>query len=30
MDKGTTNDIQGQIPQVVQSLDELAREGRVA
>ena len=27
MDKGTTNDIQGQIPEVVQSLDELAREG---
>ena len=27
MEKGTTNDIQGQIPQVVQSLDELAREG---
>jgi putative transposase len=27
MDKGTTNDIQGQIPQVVRSLDELAREG---
>jgi putative transposase len=27
MDKGTTNDIQGQIPQVVHSLDELAREG---
>jgi putative transposase len=27
MDKGTTNAIQGQIPQVVRSLDELAREG---
>ena len=27
MDKSTTNDIQGQIPQVVRSLDELAREG---
>ena len=27
MDKSTTNDIQGQIPQVRQSLDELAREG---
>lgn len=27
MGKGTTNDIQGQIPEVVQSLDELAREG---
>jgi len=27
MDKGTTNDIQGQIPHVVRSLDELAREG---
>jgi putative transposase len=27
MDKGTTNDIQGQIPQVMRSLDELAREG---
>jgi putative transposase len=27
MDKGTTIDIQGQIPQVVRSLDELAREG---
>jgi putative transposase len=27
MDKGTTNDIRGQIPEVVQSLDELAREG---
>ena len=27
MDRGTTNDIQGQIPQVVRSLDELAREG---
>jgi putative transposase len=27
MDKGTTNDIQGQIPQVVRALDELAREG---
>jgi len=27
MDKGTTNVIQGQIPQVVRSLDELAREG---
>lgn len=27
MDKSTTNDIQGQVPQVVRSLDELAREG---
>jgi len=27
MDKSTTNDIQGQIPQVVRTLDELAREG---
>ena len=27
MDKSTTNDIQGQIPQVRSSLDELAREG---
>ena len=27
MDKGTTNAIQGQIPQVVRSLDDLAREG---
>ena len=27
MDKGTTDAIQGQIPQVVRSLDELAREG---
>jgi putative transposase len=27
MAKSTTNDLQGQIPQVVQSLDELAREG---
>ena len=27
MDKSTTNVIQGQIPQVVRSLDELAREG---
>ena len=27
MDKSTTNAIQGQIPQVVRSLDELAREG---
>ena len=27
MDKGTTNAILGQIPQVVRSLDELAREG---
>jgi len=27
MDKGTTNVIQAQIPQVVCSLDELAREG---
>jgi putative transposase len=27
MDKSTTNDIHGQIPQVVRSLDELAREG---
>ncbi|UCC88217.1 MAG: IS256 family transposase [Anaerolineales bacterium] len=27
MDKSTTNDIQGQIPQVRPSLDELAREG---
>ncbi len=27
MDKSTTNDIQGQIPQVVRSLDDLAREG---
>lgn len=27
MDKSTTNDIRGQIPQVVRSLDELAREG---
>lgn len=27
MDKSTTDDIQGQIPQVVRSLDELAREG---
>lgn len=27
MDKGTTEAIQGQIPQVVRSLDELAREG---
>jgi transposase-like protein len=27
MDKGTTNDSQGQIPQVVRALDELAREG---
>jgi len=27
MDKGTTNDLQGQVPQVVRSLDELALEG---
>jgi hypothetical protein len=27
MDKNTTNAIEGQIPQVVRSLDELAREG---
>ena len=27
MDKSTTNDLQGQVPQVVRSLDELAREG---
>jgi putative transposase len=27
MDKNITNDIQGQIPQVVRSLDDLAREG---
>lgn len=27
MDKGTTNAIEGQIPQVTRSLDELAREG---
>ena len=27
MDKSTTNDLQGQVPQVVGSLDELAREG---
>ena len=27
MDKSTTNDFQGQIPQVRSSLDELAREG---
>jgi transposase-like protein len=27
MDKSTTNDIQGQIPQVVRTLDELARAG---
>ena len=27
MDKGTTNELSGQIAQVTQSLDELAREG---
>ena len=27
MDKSTTNDIQGQIPEITQSLDALAREG---